>query len=64
LTRREHEVMEYVVAGHANKEIAARLGIAQRTVESHRANVMKKMDAASLSDLVRLAIAARVTDQC
>jgi two-component system, chemotaxis family, CheB/CheR fusion protein len=57
LTRREREVMEQVVAGHANKEVAARLGIAQRTVETHRAKVMKKMGAASLSDLVRLAIA-------
>lgn len=64
LTRREREVMDHVVAGHANKEIAARLGIAQRTVESHRANVMKKMSAASLSDLVRLAIAALSTAQC
>lgn len=62
LTRREREVMEYVVAGHANKEIAARLGIAQRTVETHRANVMKKMGAASLSDLVRLVIGARGAD--
>ncbi len=59
LTRRERDVMDYVVAGHANKEIAARLGIAQRTVETHRANVMKKMGAASLSDLVRLAYRAR-----
>jgi FixJ family two-component response regulator len=46
LTRREHEVTEHVVAGHANKEISARLGIAQRTVETHRGNVMKKMGAA------------------
>jgi FixJ family two-component response regulator len=51
--------MNHVVAGHANKEIAARLGIARRTVEIHRVNVMKKMGAASLSHLVRLVIAAR-----
>ena len=62
LTRREREVMDCVVAGHANKEIAARLGIAQRTVETHRANVMKKMGAASLSELVRLVISARGAD--
>ena len=62
LTRREREVMDYVVAGHANKEIAARLDLAQRTVETHRANVMKKMGAASLSDLVRLVIGARGAD--
>jgi two-component system, chemotaxis family, CheB/CheR fusion protein len=62
LTRRERDVLDHVVAGHANKEIAARLGIAQRTVETHRANVMKKMGAASLSHLVRLVIAARSGD--
>ncbi len=62
LTRREREVMDYVVAGHANKEIAARLNLAQRTVETHRANVMKKMGAGSLSDLVRLVIGARGVD--
>ena len=57
LTRREREVMALVIAGHANKEIAARTGISQRTVETHRAAVMKKMGAASLSELVRLEIA-------
>jgi two-component system CheB/CheR fusion protein len=51
--------MDLVVAGHANKEIAARLGINQRTVETHRAAVMKKMQASSLSELVRLEIAVR-----
>jgi two-component system, chemotaxis family, CheB/CheR fusion protein len=61
LSRRERDVMDQVIAGHANKEIAARLGIAQRTVETHRANVMRKMGAASLSDLVRLVIGARDT---
>jgi two-component system, chemotaxis family, CheB/CheR fusion protein len=61
LTRREREVMDYVIAGHANKEIAARLGIAQRTVESYRANVMKKMGATSLSELVRQVIDARTS---
>jgi two-component system CheB/CheR fusion protein len=59
LTAREREVMDLVVAGHANKGIAARLYISQRTVETHRANVMKKMGAASLSDLVRLGLAAQ-----
>ena len=58
LTKREREVMDLVVAGKANKVIAARLGINQRTVESHRAAVMKKLGAQSISDLVRLAIAA------
>jgi two-component system CheB/CheR fusion protein len=54
LTKREREVMEFVIAGHANKKIATGLGISQRTVETHRATVMKKMGANSLPDLVRL----------
>jgi two-component system CheB/CheR fusion protein len=58
LTSREREVMRLVVAGVPNKEIAARLGINQRTVETHRATLMKKMGASSLSELVRLDIAA------
>ncbi len=58
LTEREHTIMDLVIAGHANKEIAARLGISQRTVENHRAGVMQKTGAASLPDLVRLVIAA------
>jgi two-component system CheB/CheR fusion protein len=62
LTRRERDVMNQIVAGHANKEIAARLGIAQRTVETHRAKVMKKMEATSFSDLIRMVIAARSID--
>ena len=45
LTKREREVAQLVVAGHANKEIAARLGISQRTVETHRAAAMKKVGA-------------------
>ena len=42
LIDRQRQIMELVVAGHANKEIAARLGINQRSVESHRALIMKK----------------------
>jgi two-component system CheB/CheR fusion protein len=59
LTKREREVMDLVVAGVANKDISARLGINQRTVETHRAAVMKKMGASSLSELVRLEMSAR-----
>ncbi len=58
LTKREREVMDLVVLGYLNKEIAARLRINQRTVEVHRAAVMKKTGASSLSELVRLEIAA------
>ena len=57
LTDRQREIMKLVVAGHANKEIAARLNINQRTVESHRALIMKKTGATSFADLVRLALA-------
>lgn len=55
LTPREAEVMAMVVRGHANKVIAMDLGVSQRTVELHRARVMKKMSARSLAELVRLA---------
>jgi two-component system, LuxR family, response regulator FixJ len=56
LSGREREVLEGLVAGHANKVIAFDLGISPRTVEIYRANLMTKMQAASLSDLVRMAL--------
>jgi len=56
LSGREREVLEGLVAGHANKVIAFDLGISPRTVEIYRANVMTKMHAASLSELVRMAL--------
>lgn len=54
LTAREREIVGMVAAGDASKLIAARLGISQRTVEAHRANVMAKFRARTLSDLVRM----------
>jgi len=55
LTPREQEVMEPVTAGLMNKQIAADLGVSEITVKVHRGNVMKKMGARSLADLVRMA---------
>jgi len=59
LTEREKEVMEQVVVGKANKVVAIDLSVSQRTVEIHRANVMEKMKAKSLAQLVRLVMRAR-----
>ena len=59
LTRRERQVMEMVVEGETNKMIGSRLGISTKTVESHRAKVMKKMEAHSLADLIRTTVAVR-----
>lgn len=56
LTKREKEVMEYVVKGILNKDIAVKLGISIKTVEVHRANVMAKMEVSSVADLVRASI--------
>lgn len=56
LTPRERDVFEAVVAGDSNKAAAIRLGISPRTVEIYRANVMDKMRARTLSDLVRMAL--------
>ncbi|MCB1762067.1 MAG: response regulator transcription factor [Gammaproteobacteria bacterium] len=60
LTPREHEVMEMVTAGKANKEIAQALGVSAKTVEAHRSRVMEKMQADSLADLVKMAVAANI----
>ena len=59
LSARERQVLEGLVAGHANKVIAYDLEISPRTVEVYRANVMTKMQARSLSELVRMAILAQ-----
>lgn len=55
LTRRERQVFEHVVAGRLNKQIAAELGTVEKTIKVHRARVMRKMNAASLVELVQLA---------
>ncbi len=61
LTARERQVLEHLIAGHANKAIAHALAISPRTVEIHRANVMAKMQVRTLSEVVRLALAAGVS---
>jgi two-component system response regulator FixJ len=63
LTARERQVLEGLVAGLPNKTIAFDHDISPRTVEIYRANVMSKMQAASLSDLVRMALIAGMLDE-
>jgi two-component system, LuxR family, response regulator FixJ len=63
LSNREREVLEGLVAGHPNKTIAYDLGISPRTVEIYRANVMEKMQARSLSELVRMALVGGLLDR-
>ncbi|MFZ2142785.1 MAG: response regulator FixJ [Xanthobacteraceae bacterium] len=60
LSKRERDVLDGLVAGLANKQIAFELGISPRTIEIYRANLMTKMQAASLSDLVRMALIAGI----
>lgn len=55
LTAREKEVIELVIAGLANKQIAAKMGISNATAKVHRANIMRKMQARSLAELLRMA---------
>jgi two-component system, LuxR family, response regulator FixJ len=59
LTTREREVLDHVVTGKSNKEIAQILGISPRTIDVHRARIFQKLDADSLPDLVHLVLAAQ-----
>jgi two-component system response regulator FixJ len=56
LSAREREVMDLVVAGLANKQVAVRLRLSEKTVEAHRSRVMRKMQADSVAELVRMAV--------
>ena len=58
LTPREREVMLLIVAGNANKEIATKLDLSTRTIETHRGRILEKTGAQSLTDLIELAIAS------
>lgn len=62
LTPREKEVLLEIVAGATNKEIARNLGVSPRTVEVHRQNLMQKMTAGGLAELVRMAVSLNICD--
>ena len=63
LAARERDVLQGLVRGHPNKTIAYDLGISPRTVEIHRANLMSKLNVASLSEALRIAFAAGLADE-
>ena len=56
LTTRQRQILDLVLAGHPSKNIAADLGISQRTVENHRAEIMRKTGSRSIPALIRLAV--------
>jgi FixJ family two-component response regulator len=59
LTAREHQVLERIIAGRLNKQIADDLGISIKTVEAHRANIMEKLNVNTVADLLRLALSKK-----
>jgi DNA-binding NarL/FixJ family response regulator len=62
LTPREREIIQLLAEGKTNKEVAAALGVSVKTIESHRANIMRKLHLQSLSDLVRYAIRNKIVE--
>jgi len=62
LTPRENQIMDLILAGHANKWIAAEIGLSRRTIEHHRSTVMKKTGSKGLAALARFALAALMND--
>ena len=60
LTAREREIVQLVAEGRSSKEAAARLGVSVKTIEAHRANIMRKLHLHSVSDLVRYAIRNKI----
>jgi len=61
LTTREAQVLERIVAGRLNKQIADDLGISIKTVEAHRANIMEKLNANTVADLLKIALGPNST---
>jgi FixJ family two-component response regulator len=61
LTMRETQVLERIVAGRLNKQIADDLGISIKTVEAHRANIMEKLNANTVADLLKIALGQNAT---
>ena len=61
LTPRERQVLDFVVDGEPNKRIAHNLGLSEKTIEFHRSNIMKKLEAKSLAELVRKSMAGNTT---
>jgi FixJ family two-component response regulator len=61
LTGRERQVLERIVAGRLNKQIADDLNISIKTVEAHRANIMEKLNVSTVADLLRLALSEKST---
>jgi len=62
LSAREREIVQLLAEGKSNKDVARALGISVKTAETHRANIMRKMEFASLSDLVRYAVRNKIID--
>ncbi len=61
LSKRERQIMELVVAGMLNKQIAAALDLSQRTVENHRAHLMDKMEASGVAELIHMSVVADIS---
>jgi DNA-binding NarL/FixJ family response regulator len=62
LTPRERQIVQLLAEGKSNKEVAAKLGLSVKTAETHRTNVMRKLELRSLSDLVRYAVRNRIIE--
>jgi two-component system response regulator NreC len=62
LTARERQILQRVAEGNTNKEIAYSLNISERTVEKHRANLMKKLDVSDMATMIKIAIKYRIVN--